>query len=56
METGQEANTTPTPSGKKYYIDSTYLYKPREGVELMSPMKDGLSKGGGSKVMGSSSH
>ena len=45
METDKEAKTTPAlQPGKKYYIDSTYLYKPREGVELMSPLKDGLSK------------
>ena len=41
METDKEA---PPPPEKKYYIDSTFLYTPREGVELVSPLKDGLSK------------
>lgn len=47
METdksGENNTSAPPPPGKKYYIDSTFLYQPREGVEFMSPMKDGLSE------------
>ena len=43
METDKD-NTTPISSNKKYYIDSTYLYKPREHVDMLSPMEDGLSE------------
>lgn len=46
METdkdGTAPQATPQP-GKKYYIDSTYLYSPRENVEMVSPLKDGLGK------------
>lgn len=46
METDKDAHpAAPTPD-KKYYIDSTYLYTPREEVELVSPLKDGLSEWG----------
>lgn len=45
METDKDASAAAPPAPeKKYYIDSTYLYTPREGVELVSPLKDGLSK------------
>ena len=27
---------------KKYYIDSTYITVPREGVEINTPLRDGL--------------
>ena len=46
METDKNASApqaTSQPS-KKYYIDSTYLYTPRENVEMASPLKDGLGK------------
>lgn len=43
METDKDTKA-PTPSEKKYYIDSTYLYTPRENVEIQSPLKDGLSE------------
>ena len=29
---------------EKYYIDSTFIHRPREGVEMKHPLKDGLSK------------
>lgn len=44
METDKDSNSAPPPPEKKYYIDSTYLYTPRENVELVSPLKDGLSE------------
>lgn len=44
METDKDPNSAPPPPDKKYYIDSTYLYTPRENVELVSPLKDGLSE------------
>ncbi len=44
METDKDIQTTPKTPDKKYFIDSTYLYTPREGVELVSPLKDGLSE------------
>ena len=28
---------------RKYYIDNTFIHVPREGVEIASPMKDGMS-------------
>lgn len=41
---------TPIPSKeKKYYIDTTFITPPREGVEMMSPLKDGLGEEGGRK-------
>ncbi len=43
METDSNVKP-PVSSEKKYYIDSTYLYSPRENVEVQSPLKDGLSK------------
>ena len=30
---------------EKYYIDSTFIHRPREGVEMKHPLKDGLSEG-----------
>ena len=40
-----ETDKDPTPTTeKKYYIDPTFLYPPREGVEMVSPLKDGLSR------------
>lgn len=44
METNATAPSPGPPPSKKYYIDSTYLYTPREGVEMVSPLKDGLSE------------
>ena len=29
---------------KKYYIDSTYITVPREGVEINTPLRDGLGE------------
>ena len=29
---------------KKYYIDSTYITVPREGVEINTPLRDGLGR------------
>ena len=41
------ATATPTsPKEKKYYIDTTFITPPREGVEMISPLKDGLGKEG----------
>ena len=41
------ATATPTsPKEKKYYIDTTFITPPREGVEMVSPLKDGLGKEG----------
>ena len=42
METDKDPAPPPTQE-KKFYIDSTFLYSPREGVEMKSPLKDGLS-------------
>lgn len=42
METDKDS-APPATQEKKYYIDSTFLYSPREGVEMKSPLKDGLS-------------
>lgn len=44
METDKDTSVAPQPPEKKYYIDSTYLYTPREGMDLLTPLKDGLSK------------
>ena len=48
METNSEATasaaTPVSPKEKKYYIDTTFITPPREGVEIMSPLKDGLSE------------
>lgn len=30
-------------SGRSYYIDTTALHVPRAGVELISPLKNGMS-------------
>ena len=38
-----ETPIKPSPSNK-YYIDNTMIGRPREGVEMKSPLKDGLSK------------
>ena len=44
METDQD-HTPPVPaSKKKYYIDSTVVYKAREGVEMATPIRDGQGK------------
>ena len=43
MET-DKSNSSPKYSDKKYYIDSTVIGRPRVGVEMKSPLKDGLSK------------
>lgn len=32
-----------TSSGRSYYIDTTALHVPRAGVELISPLKNGMS-------------
>ena len=48
METNSEptasasAATPASPKEKKYYIDTTYITPPREGVDMVSPLKDGL--------------
>jgi len=40
-----ETNKDPVPAPeKKYYIDPTFLYTPREGVEMASPLKDGIGE------------
>ncbi len=39
MET-DDGERPPAPK-KKYYIDSTLVYKPREGVEIVTPIRDG---------------
>lgn len=49
METNSESSasaaaTPASPKEKKYYIDSTFITPPREGVEIVSPLKDGLGK------------
>lgn len=49
METSTEptAASAPTPASpkeKKYYIDTTFITPPREGVDMMSPLKDGLGE------------
>ena len=41
METNKDP--VPTPE-KKHYIDPTFLYTPREGVEMASPLRDGIGK------------
>ena len=33
-------DTDKGPAGRKYFIDPTFLYTPREGVEFVSPLKD----------------
>ena len=49
METNIEpaAASAPTPTSpkeKKYYIDTTFITPPREGVDMVSPLKDGLGE------------
>ncbi len=39
MET--EGGERPSAPMKKYYIDSTVVYKPRAGVEITTPIRDG---------------
>lgn len=41
METDKEGSTI-TASQRKYYIDNTFIHVPREGVEVVSPLKDGM--------------
>lgn len=41
METDKEGSTVGPQ--RKYYIDNTFIHVPREGVEMASPMKDGMS-------------
>ena len=41
METDKQPGTK---HREKYYIDSTYIHRPREGVEMRHPLKDGLGK------------
>ena len=43
METGDKEGSAAVPQ-RKYYIDNTFIHVPREGVEMVSPMKDGMSK------------
>ena len=43
METDKEGHPHPA-DPKRHYIDSTYIHVPREGVEMQSPMKDGMSE------------
>ena len=40
METGDKEGSAAVPQ-RKYYIDNTFIHVPREGVEMVSPMKDG---------------
>ncbi len=39
-DTGAEQESN---SGRSYYIDTTALHVPRAGVELISPLKNGMS-------------
>ncbi len=39
MET--DGGERPPATNKKYYIDSTMVYKPREGVDITTPIRDG---------------
>ncbi len=41
METDKDSAPS-TSSERKHYIDSTFLTPPREGVEMLSPLKDGM--------------
>jgi len=43
MDTDKDTKPSAVAGEKKYYIDSTHLYTPRENVEFQSPLKDGLS-------------
>jgi hypothetical protein len=43
METDESTSVTVPVANKKYYIDNTVLGVPREDVEIISPIKDGLS-------------
>ena len=40
METDKEGSSTA--AQRKYYVDNTFIHVPREGVEMVSPMKDGM--------------
>lgn len=44
METDDSEPKPEAAGTKRYYIDSTVIGQPREGVEMKSPLKDGLSK------------
>lgn len=44
METDQEHPPPVPASKKKYYIDSTVVYKAREGMEMTTPLRDGQGK------------
>ena len=40
-----ETDKSPAQSSKKkYYIDPTFIYPPREGVEMVTPLRNGLGK------------
>ena len=42
METdGKDASAKPA---KKYFIDSVFIHRPREGVEMKNPIRDCMSK------------
>ena len=43
MET--DGGSVTTQMEKKYYIDSTYITVPREGVEVNTPLRDDLGEG-----------
>lgn len=40
METDKEGSSAA--AQRKYYVDNTFIHVPREGVEMVSPMKDGM--------------
>lgn len=43
METEQDHAPSAPASKKKYFIDSTVVYKAREGMEMATPIRDGQS-------------
>ena len=43
METDQSSAPQ---SDKKYYIDSTFITVPREGTEMLTPIRDGMGERG----------
>ena len=45
METEDSEAPIKQPPPNKYYIDTTVIGRPREGVEMKTPLKDGISKG-----------
>ena len=43
METDAK-EASPAKAAKKYFIDSIFIHRPREGVEMKNPMRDCMSK------------